>query len=160
MTATENNAANAQANLTRLDAISQILKDVTTAKNKVDAKVDDTNSEIHKLQEKAAGVDSGNQGKMKKLQRKSKFLMDKVKDLEDLQGQLDVKVKMLHRRKLEYLTGDMIINRATVVGGDIHLRDEADAFVMHALNIRRQTEAFDMELTTLFLKALPKQFRE
>jgi predicted RNase H-like nuclease (RuvC/YqgF family) len=160
MTVTEYDAANAQVKLKGLEAISQTLTAVTTAKGKVNTKVDDTNSEIQKLQAKAADVDSGNQGKMKKLQRKSKILMDKIKDLGNLQGQLDTVIDMLQRRKLDYLSVYKIGNRARVIDGELYLRDEADALIMNVINMRRHSEAFDLERTNMLLKALPKEFRD
>lgn len=131
-----------------------------TVKGKVNAKVDNTNGEIQKLQLKAAKVSSGNQGKMKKLQRKSKFLMDKLKDLGQLQAQLDAVIDMLQRRKLDYLTLYNIGNRAMVIDGELYLRDDADAFTMNVINIRRRSEAFDLERTEMLLKALPKELRD
>jgi hypothetical protein len=133
---------------------------VGTVRGKVNAKVDNTNGEIHKLQLKAAKVNSGNQGKMKKLQRKSKFLMDKLKDLGQLQAQLDAVIDMLEGRKLDYLTLYNIRNRATVVGGELYLRDDADALTMNVINIRRRSEAFDLERTKMLLKALPKELTD
>ena len=133
---------------------------MSTVRGKVNAKVDNTNGEIQKLQLKAAKVNSGNQGKMKKLQRKSKFLMDKLKDLGQLQAQLDAVIDMLQRRKLDYLTLYNIGNRATVIDGELYLRDDADALTMHAINIRQRSEAFDLERTEMLLKALPKELRD
>lgn len=131
-----------------------------TVKGKVNAKVDNTNGDIQKLQLKAAKVSGGNQGKMKKLQRKSKFLMDKLKDLGQLQAQLDAVIDMLQRRKLDYLTLYNICNRGTVVDGELYLRDDADALTMNVINIRRCSEAVDLERTETLLKALPKELRD
>jgi len=131
-----------------------------TLKGKVNAKVDNTNGEIQKLQLKAAKVSSGNQGKMKKLQRKSKFLMDKLKDLGQLQAQLDAVIDMLQRRKLDYLTLYNICNRGTVVDGELYLRDDADVLTVNVINLRRRSEAFDLERTEMLLKALPKELRD
>jgi predicted RNase H-like nuclease (RuvC/YqgF family) len=160
MTVTQYDAANAQAKLKGLDAISQTLTAVTTAKSKINAKVDDTNSEIQKLQAKAAEVDSRNQGKMKKLQRKSKILMDKIKDLGHLQAQLDGVIDMLQHRKIDYLTVYKIGNRARIIDGELYLRDEVDAVIMNIISMRRHSEAFDLERTKMLLEALPKEFRE
>jgi hypothetical protein len=122
--------------------------------------VDNTNGDIQKLQLKAAKVSSGNQGKMKKLQRKSKFLMDKLKDLGQLQAQLDAVIDMLQHRKLDYLTLYNICNRGTVVDGELYLRDDADALTVNVINLRRRSEAFDLERTEMLLKALPKELRD
>ena len=143
-----------------MKAVCNTLTTVSTAKGKVNAKVDNTNGEIQKLQLKAANVSSGNQGKMKKLQRKSKFLMDRLKNLEQLQSQLDAVIDMLQRRKLDYLTLYSIGNRAMVVDGELYLRDDADALAMNAINIRRRSEAFDLERTKMLLMALPKELRD
>ena len=64
-----------------MKTVCNTLTTVSTVRGKVNAKVDNINGDIQNLQLKAAKVNSGNQGKMKKLQRKSKFLMDKLKDL-------------------------------------------------------------------------------
>jgi hypothetical protein len=153
-------AVNAQAKLKGLEDISQTLTAVATAKSKVSAKIDDINGEMQKLQTKAAEVNSCNQGKMKKLQRKSKILMDKTRDLGHLQGHLDAAIDMLQRRKIDYLTVYKIGNRAWVIDGELYLRDEADAVIMNAINMRRHSEASDLERTSMLLKALPKEFRE
>ena len=160
MTVTQYDTANAQAKFKGLEVISQTLTAVITAKGKVSAKVDDTNTEIQKLQAKAAEVDRGNQGKMKKLQRKSKFLMDKIKDLGYLQGQLDAVTDSLQRRKLDYLTVCKIGNKASAIDGELYFLNEADAFIMNVINMRRQSEASDLERTDMLLKSLPKEFRE
>ena len=143
-----------------MKAVCNTLTTVSTVKGKVNAKVDNTNGEIQKLQLKAANVSSGNQGKMKKLQRKSKFLMDRLKDLEQLQSQLDAVIDMLQRRKLDYLTLYNIGSRAMVIDGELYLRDDADALAMNAINIRRRSEAFDLERTKMLLMALPKELRD
>jgi predicted RNase H-like nuclease (RuvC/YqgF family) len=153
-------AASAQAKFEGIEGISQTLTAVTTAKSKVSAKIDHVNSEIQKLQTKAAEVNSSNQGKMKKLQRKSKILMDKIKDLGQLQGQLDAAIEMLQRRKIDYLIVYKIGNRAWVIDGELYLRDEADAVIMNVINMRRHSEAFDLERIGMVLKALPKELRE
>jgi hypothetical protein len=140
--------------------VCNTLTTVSTVRDKVNAKVDNTNGEIQKLQLKAAKVNSGNQGKMKKLQRKSKFLMDKLKDLRQLQTQLDAVVDMLQRRELDYLTLYDIGNRATVVDGELYLRDDVDVLAMNVINIRRRSEALDLERVKMLLKALPKEFRD
>ena len=126
----------------------------------MNTKVDDTNNEIRKLQAKAAQVDRGNQGKMKKLQRKSKILINKIKDLRQLQGQLDAVRSMLQSRKLDYLAVYEIGNRSRVIDGELYLENEADAFIMNVINVRRQAEPFELERANTLLKALPKELRE
>ena len=160
MTVTKYDAANGQVKLTGLEAISQTLNAVATATDKVNTKVEDINNEIQKLQAKAAQVDGGNQGKMKKLQRKSKILMDKIKDLGQLQGQLGAVGSMLQSHKLDYLTIYEICNRCRVIDGDLYLQNEADAFIMDVINVRRQSEAFEVERAKTLLTALPNEFRE
>ena len=158
MAVTQYDAVNTQAKLKGLEAITQTLTAVMTAMDKVSSKVDHTNSELQKLQGKAVGVDSSNQGKMKKLQRKSKFLMDKIKNLEQLQGQLEAANEMLQRRKLDHLTVYKIGARARIIDGELYLRDEADAIIMGVIRVRRESEGFDLERTDVLLKALPKEF--
>jgi prefoldin subunit 5 len=158
MAVTQYDAVNAHAKLKGLEAITQTLTAVMTALDKVSSKVDHTNGELQKLQGKAVGVDSSNQGKMKKLQRKSKFLMDKIKNLEQLQGQLEAANEMLQRRKLDLLTVYKIGARARIIDGELYLRDEADAIIMGVIRMRRESEAFDLERTDVLLKALPKEF--
>jgi hypothetical protein len=160
MAVTQHDAANTQAKLKSLEAITQTLRAATTAKEKVSSKVDLTNSELQRLQDKAVEVDSSNQGKMKKLQRKAKILMDKIKNLEQLQGQLEAAVNMLLRRKLDYLIVYKIATRARMVDGELYLQDEADAVVMNAIHMRRHSETFDLERVDMLLKALPKEFKE
>ena len=130
------------------------------ARGKVSIKIDGINKEIQKLQGKAAEVANGNQGKMKKLQRKSTILLDKIKDFGHLQRQLDGAIDKLQRRKLDFLTVCKIGNRARVVDGDLYFWDEADAVLANIINMRRHSEAFDLERTKALLKALPKEFRD
>ena len=160
MTVAQYYAANIPAKLKRFEVITQNLRAATTAKEKIGSKVDLTNSELQRLQAKAVEVDSSNQGKMKKLQRKAKILRDKIKNLEYLQSQLEAATNMLQRRKIDYLIVYKIATRASMIDGELYLQDEADADVMNAIHMRLHSEKFDLESVVMLLKELPKEFKE
>lgn len=143
-----------------IDAINTTLEVALSAKGKIATKIDDTNGEIQKLQGKAIEVDSANQGKMKKLQRKSKFLMDKLKDFERLEALTDATIALMRRRRLDHDMALKIRGRARVSGGEMYFEQREDAVIMSLLGHRKVSEALEVRQALEMLSALPKEFRD
>ena len=110
---------------------AQLLQDTFHAAvsvyGKVNGKITSINNELGILQNKAFSVTSDNQGKMKKLQRKSKILMDKQKDLESMAERVGGVAGLLQQRAKDNHTASMIASRAKKINGKLHFANEKDA---------------------------------
>lgn len=131
-----------------------------SAKEKINIKIDDTNNDIQKLQSKASAVNDANQGKIKKLQRKLKFVRDKLKELEVLRNDMDVAINYMKRRQLDHNIVLEIPNRIIVVDGKTYFETAQHAMIMRVISQRRSSEAHEVREAQALVQALPRELRE
>ena len=105
-------------------------------------------------------VDDVNQGKIKKLQRKSKFAIDKLKELEVFRNNMELAITHMKRRQLDHKIVLEIRNRTIVVDGKTYFETDEHAMIMKVIGQRRISEAYEIREAQAFMQALPKEFRD
>jgi len=152
--------ASAGPQLQGIDLINLTLAAASSAREKISMRIGDTDNEIQRLQIKASEVDDANQGKIKKLQSKSKFAIDKLKELQVLRNNMDVATSRMKRRQLDHKIVLEIRNRTMVIDGKTYLETDEHAMILRVIGQRRSSEAHEIREAQALVQALPKEFRD